>query len=1496
MRKMLCPSRLAALAFAAALTVFGTQAGRAAPLNIRDTPLFITDNYAPLNMIVMGRDHKLYYEAYNDHSDLNEDGVLDVGYKPAITYYGYFDSKKCYTYDSGDKRFNASRMSLFKDTTKTCGGANEWSGDWLNWATMSRIDALRKVLYGGLRSTDETAGLTVLERGYIPQDAHGWAKEYLGVTANGYNIRDYTPFNAPSSGKSHLFGSTTLLGTTEPLLRVLEGEQDNSNLPLRAWNWASVERPVIGDTVVKGITSAGAESRSGVSINSGHTFSVRVRACDSSFGVDNLETNCRAYVSGATTVYKPIGVLQDFGENDSMKFGLLTGSYLNNTEGGVLRSAIGSIKDEVNLTNGTFKAGSTGIITTLNRLRTTGFGGSYQYNCGWITTRPINNGECQMWGNPIAEMMYETVRYFAGKASPTGAFDVAFGAGEEGSLPGAGLPVAAWDNPYAAGKNPTCSKPFETVISDINPSYDSDSVPGTSFGSFSGDVSGMNVSTLAGQMWNGEFGAGSKDIFIGEVGSTEDSAPTVKSASSFANIRGLAPEEPTKQGSYYSGSVAFYGHNNDLNPAVGDQKLTTFSVALASPLPHIDIPVAGKKITLVPFAKSVNGSGIDRNSTFQPTDQIVDFYVDTLTATYGKFRVNFEDVEQGADHDMDAIAVYEYTVSGSSVDVTVTSEYAAGGITQHMGYVISGTTHDGIYLEVVDQRGGDSATDVDYRLDTPPGKLPGEPGAAADSKALPYGKPSPDQMQPLQPIKTTRTFSPGSSTAEFLKDPLWYAAKWGGFKDLNKNDVPDTVEWDSDNNKTPDNYFLVTNALRLKEQLSSAFAEIISRSGSAASAAVNSSAITESSRLYQALFSTADWSGSLVAASIKSNGDLGTSPWAGEAGKLIPAPGSRKIFSTNIDTGTAVAVPFTWATIGATRQSQLQPSDSQGSIRLDYLRGDRSNEVRSAGTLRNRSPDSVLGDIVNAAPLYVGSPPFRYGTLETADYATFQTEQKDRTKMLYVGANDGMLHAIGADDGIEKWAFIPSSVFKNLYSLTDPGYQHKFYVDGSPVMGDAYYGSNWHTVLLGGLNNGGQGIYALDVTTPDTASQIAVTNKYMWEFTDAKAAPYGDIDLGQTYSRPAIARVSNGQWVAIFGNGYNNTLADGAESTTGNAVLYVVELSTGKLLSKLNTGAGRSVDPLAQNRPNGLSSPAVADVEGDNIADYVYAGDLFGNMWKFDITDENVGSWKVSYSDASSNPLPLFVAKDSSDRRQPITTKPSIIGGARGEGLMVLFGTGKFLELADRNLSSLKPQSYYAIHDKNTTTSTDIVTARSQLTQQTVDIEGKLDIPPNRPYRITSANIPASGSRGWYIDLLAPGSVFQGEMVIANSVLRNGRVNFSTLIPNTDPCAYGGTSWLMDMNAYTGARTEFTPFDIDNDGKRTEKDMVEVTIDGNKVKVAITALGSLIGVSGTGAFVTSADGTLDHQYQTGTNEESREELNKHPPPGVLGRQSWRQLR
>jgi type IV pilus assembly protein PilY1 len=921
-----------------------------------------------------------------------------------------------------------------------------------------------------------------------------------------------------------------------------------------------------------------------------------------------------------------------------------------------------------------------------------------------------------------------------------------------------------------------------------------------------------------------------------------------------------------------------------VNSKTGDQKVSTFAVALASPLPRIEIPMqGGKKITLVPFAKTVGGSVSGQNVSaastgFQPTNQIVDFYIDTLTSTYGKFRVNYEDVEQGADHDMDAIVQYEYTVkSDGTVDVTLTSQYAAGSLIQHIGYVISGTTHDGIYFDVRDT---DTATtsDPDYYLDTPPAFTGTPPAPNSGTDKWNDGA--------ALPLVNTRNFSAGATgAADILKDPLWYAAKWGGFKDSDGNNIPNlTSEWDENGTGTPSNYFLVTNALTLPDQLSKAFSEILARVTTAASASVNSGSISSDTRVYQAKFNSGDWTGQLLSFPVNTNGTLQPVEW--DAAAVLPAAGSRTIIATN--TNSSSAVPFRWANIGANRQAQLDPAgDGLAAARLNYLRGDASQEVQNGGTFRKRP--TKLGDIVNSSPIFVGKPSFIY---PDASYTTFRDTYATRIPMVYTGANDGMLHGFDATTGAERLAFIPSPVFRNLAALTAPNYTHKYYVDGTPSMGDVYYASAWHTMIVGGLNKGGQGIYALDVTNPSGFSEGSATSIYRWEFTDAN-----DADLGFTYSRPAIVKVatsSGAKWVAIFGNGYNNTLDDtatgGQKSSTGNAALYIVDIETGALIRKISTGYGTAQDPTSGSRPNGLATPAVVDINGDSVADYVFAGDVFGNLWKFDLTNPDPASWAIAFG------APLFTAKDASGKNQPITSRPEVGRGPTGKGMVILFGTGKFLEPNDRVLSQLSTQTFYGLYDANTS-STTAIASRAALTQQTITFEDNVTFGSKViPTRATSQTTVPAASRGWYLDLLSgppgvpPPSGFKGEMTVADSVLRNGRVIFPTIIPNTDPCAFGGNSWLMELDALSGGRLNYPPLDLNGDGKFDSNDYVTLA-DGTKVPPSgILASEGIIGKPGI-----LSGSNAEHKFMPGTTG-NMQTLPENPGPGDIGRQSWRQLR
>lgn len=1424
----------------------------AAPLNISQAPLFITDTVAPMTMLILSRDHKLYFEAYNDLTDIDGDGQIDIHFKPSVDYYGYFDTKKCYAYDAGQSYFYPTSVTV----TRTCPGS--WSGNFLNYLTTARLDAIRKVLYGGFRSVDATNS-TVLQRTYIPQDGHSWGKEYSSLAIDGFNISDFTPFTTPTGTSHHLFVNTTLRnGTTNPLLRVA------LNQPYRIWEWVSIEVPVAGARAVNG--------GSGPLINGITDYVVRVKVCDSSIG---LEDNCRTYPNGQS---KPIGLLQEFGENNAMLFGLLTGSYKNNLAGGVLRKNVSSITNEIDLNTGQFTAVN-GIISTINKLTVTGFDTNYNYSCGFITTRNIVNGECEMWGNPVGEMIYEATRYLAGKGSPTSAFN--YSSGTDVTL---GLPKPSWVNPYSV--YPHCTKANMLVLSDLYPSYDSDQVPGTYFGSFSGDLNpALNANSLAQTIFSAE-GLSSLLAFIGQSGSVADGAPTPKTVNSFGNIRGLAPQEANSEGSYYGASATYYAWIHDLNNAEGDQKAKSYIIALSAPMPEIKFIVGGNPVTIVPFAKSISGLSIDRTQgQYQPTNEIVDFYIESLTPTQGVFRVNFADLQQGADFDMDAVVKYTITVSGNTLTINTETIYAAGGIIQHLGYVISGTTQDGVYLEVRDSD-TPAASDLNYFLDTPPGQLPG--GNWNDGVAL--------------PTSTTRNFTASSTpSAITLKSPLWYAAKWGGFTDTNNNDQPDIQnEYDSTGNGDPDNFFLVTNATNLRTQLAKAFELILDRTGSFSSAALSSGFLASDTMIYQAIFRTKDWSGQLLAFPIDANnGDIlfnGSGPqgsvWDAAQKLSLQNPNTgRNIMTFKPSTGDGIA--FRWPTNPASPSTSeldaaqivalnLNPVtasvDGQGSNRLNYLRGEKSLEAKNGGTFRNRT--TVLGDIINSTPLVIKVPNQQYPIIwsgsapENSDsYGLFREANLNRQAMIYVGANDGLLHAFDAITGNEVFAYAPSGIFNYLNQLTNPNYTHRYFVDGSPTVIDAYIGGDWRTMLVGTLSGGGQGVYALDVTDPTQFNEGSANSVVKWEFNDSN-----DADLGFTYSQASIVRLANGRWGAIFGNGYNNTAPDANVSTTGNAVLYIVDMETGAIIKKLDTLVGMSADPLSLGRPNGLSTPTVVDKDGNSIADLVYVGDIFGNLWKIDISSSNPNNWDFSYKQGA-NPKPMFVATDSGGKRQPITVRPAVSRlNFSASGLQIYIGTGKYFETSDKTDTSV--QTVYALRDDNTTA----ITGRAQLRQQTI-VSEQNDI------RVTSNNQLANNDRGWYLDLVYNG-VQRGERVVSNMLFLNDKLIFSTVIPTNDPCDFGGESWLMELSALNGARLNYNVFDINNDGQFDGNDATTYTSGGQSFTVPVSGTKANVGLVATPSVLNAGD--KEYKYLPGTSG-GIQKIHENPGSQIYGRQSWRQL-
>jgi len=1605
--------------------------GAHAGVDISQRPLFTTSGQPPLNMLVMGKDTKNYYEAYNDASDLDGDGALDIGYKPdKIDYYGYFNSYACYTHD-GDKFVPDSATA-----DKKCSG--KWSGDFLNYVTTSRMDALRRVLYGGWRQTDSTTQ-TILQGAYFPQDGHSWGKEYQSVARDGYDISSYTPLSAPQAGYYHLFAMTTLKGNDNsypnyqaPVLRVLR------NTDKRVWNWVSIEGPVAGNKCfttsnsrVDCVTSGGQQwdvlpaswysgltiktwKRSSGSGSPGNatemanlftTYAVNGNRCGSgsvtninatggnnnpfvpgahSCGQDNYltqisgtlvvpaagtyrlgvdgddavevwidgaliggwygghgsdrsnnglnnhswdvsltagnhavvfrhqegsgddnwgllsrttvpaatrdpdylvrvlscpsdnaavrEATCKKYPNGQ---YKPTGILHDYGETQRMYFGLISGSQFDNLQGGVLRRNMSNFGSEIEAATGQFKTDVNGIANTISEFRM--IGGGYDgsatdntnadHNWNWANgtgncpsqgNRALANGECRMWGNPIAEMMYESLRYFAGASAATPDFSTGGatqGTTEEATMK---LHTDTWKDPYKSATDGgggflSCSKPFQTVISDINPSYDGD-LPGTVFsgttapgGTKPSAINGFNAADEGQAIWNSEFGAGSKKVFIGEAGGVTDGAPTVKTASSFGNIRGLAPEEPTKGGTYYSASVARFARMHDISAADGQQNLSTYSIALASPLPRIEFPVGDGDITLLPFAKTVSGTFGD-SATHKATNTIVDFYVEKIVnlpnqptdvstnggRPYAVFRINYEDVEQGNDHDMDAIVRYEISANiDSTVTVHLTSEYAAGSANQVMGYVLSGTTKDGVYLEVRDT---DSPTCryVDnnncgggfkpYALNTPPGR---DPGYCAGNTSDECG---------LMPLEATRTFTPaaGSADAIQLNNPLWYAAKYG---------APDPTNDDVDGDGVPDNYFLVTNPARLRQQLDKAFQDIITQSQPTASVATSTPRLVSGSTLvYEASYDAKDWSGDLKAYKLQANGIYDAAHPIWKASAKLPAAADRKIFTSKAAAASATSfdglgASFDTTTFGSTSsetaiQTRLMTGLDTTIYNVDdlinFLRGDQSKEEDQTppGPYRNRS--TPIGDILNSSPAVVGVTSYGYGQIllsvapaQADSYAAFVSAKKNyfgdhsENPVIFVGANDGMMHAFDGSNsgGKELFAYMPNGVLGTVGQLAPPGYSHRYFVDGTPTVSDAYLGG-WKSVLAASTGAGGRSVFALDVTDPRnfTASDV------LWELNSD--SPDADASkLGQSIGRPWIGYADDGNWVAAFGNGYN--------SEDGKAYLLIRNLSDGSKVATVAAGdACEAHESGCDPTSNGLSMAVLVDNDGNGGGDTVYAGDYLGNLWRFEVDGS---TWKLG-----NDGKPLFVAKDANGKRQPITSGVFTASNPLG-GTMVVFGTGRYLGESDADGTSQSVDSVYGIwddrvcsdvqatHDSDgnlanvkckTWTETPQTITRSALQQQLFTGYTPLDGNGSGGELKATRNGVDYGTgtgqkMGWYLDLSYKAGTAPDALAGARVIARPDGILSDTVInvmqPQGNSCEPGVLNMALVLDTLTGA-------------------------------------------------------------------------------------------
>ncbi|WP_232199262.1 pilus assembly protein [Thioalkalivibrio sp. ALE20] len=639
-------------------------------------------------------------------------------------------------------------------------------------------------------------------------------------------------------------------------------------------------------------------------------------------------------------------------------------------------------------------------------------------------------------------------------------------------------------------------------------------------------------------------------------------------------------------------------------------------------------------------------------------------------------------------------------------------------------------------------------------------------------------------------------------------------------------------------------------------ELSGVLQDISDRSGASRTSLATEStqvSVDEGARVFQAHFNSADWSGDLVALEADFETLEFVEAWS--AADLLDARveangfGDRSVFTFDRDSGEAVS--FEWGEIPDA--DQIFGDEEDGLV--DYLAGDDSNEIANGGPYRNRG--SVMGDIVNSDPTYQG-PNLNMGYSNLTGYSGFLEDNEDRAEVVYVGSNAGMLHAFDAETGDELFAYAPSMLLEHLPDLADPDYQHRYYVDGSQHITHAQVDGEWKTILIGTLGAGGKGLYALDVTDPETFGQNPDEDVF-WEFTADDSEHLGYTIDGE----PTVARTGPDEWSVLFGNGY--------DSDSGDAVLMILDLEHGTVRKEIETES---------DGDNGLS-PVVFRAGSGNILEAGFAGDLKGNMWAFDVDpgqqDPSADDWDVTFIGQGNAPVPLFEA----DR--PITAKPAVGSFPEG-GSIVLFGTGQYFAEGDNEVSG-ETEAFYGIRIHEDTDAP--VDADDDLLTQ--EIEGYGMTGDGIRWRVTSEEtLDPDEHEGWKLALDAADA--EGERVVTQPVLIDGRVEFVTLIPFDDPCRGGGTSFLFALDAASGGRPDDPVFDIGgSSGSFGEEDLVEH--DGEEIPPSAVDPG--VGIAGRPTVVRDPETGQVFRLISGTEDEKIDEA---PGAAGLGPRSWIQLR
>lgn len=654
--------------------------------------------------------------------------------------------------------------------------------------------------------------------------------------------------------------------------------------------------------------------------------------------------------------------------------------------------------------------------------------------------------------------------------------------------------------------------------------------------------------------------------------------------------------------------------------------------------------------------------------------------------------------------------------------------------------------------------------------------------------------------------------------------------------------------------------------------LSSAIDDAVARSGAAAAVAVSNANVTSGDNAsYASSYNSGSWTGDLQSYPIDLTTGIpntATPNWASSAQTQLNSKTSatRNIVTYSGTSGSGEGRRFqasgcspTSNCISSPQQSRLAtpyspPGTSDGAAVVAYLRGDRSGESSSI----YRSRLHLLGDIINSEAVIIREPMASYAdqcynnAVPSVCSQSFVKNQASRTQMIAQGANDGFLHFFNAATGAESWAYLPNA----LINMSDPAnsgtstlniltrrnsFAHKYFVDGTPTVGDVDFSNtdggtgnpDWRTIVVGGLGKGGRGYYALDVTNPAATSEADAASKVLWEFPNSTTSSTIKANIGYTYGKPIVTKTAAYGWVVLVTSGYNNGTGTDNSGGDGHGYLWVLNARTGEVLQTIDTGAGTT------GTPSGLTHIAGWTDNGsiDNTTTYAYGGDLLGNVWRFDLTDDNGG---ITYT--KQRIATLRSGSSVSSPAQPITTVPELAGVTIGGALkrFIYVGTGQYLGSSD--VDNNQTQTMYALVDNLSTPSSGDVIAdpvRSSLVAQTLTTSGTTRT-------ISNNAINFATQKGWYIDLpgcsvgSCPGTGSKGsERINTDPLIVTGLLIFTSNIPNSaDPCAPGGSSYLNIVDYQTGGTVTGTTASISL-GNTLSSRPVPIKLPSGEIKVLI---------------------------------------------------------